>query len=186
MTRIILLTGPKRSGKTTACRRFVENGRRANMAIGGIVSPARYDHRGQKRGIDIIDLTTGQRRALATTASSPQEATVGKYRFYPGAIRWARRRALSALAAPLDVVIVDEIGPLELEQKQGFATALDRLSTSRAKIAILIVRDSLVSQLQEKLKALQPETMHLCNTNRNQIPHHLYKMVRDLLSPPRD
>jgi len=186
MTRIILLTGPKRKGKTTACQRFVEKGHQADIQMGGILTPARYDQAGVKKVIDVIDVATGHQRVLANIASNPEQATVGEYRFRSKTTHWALERVLSALAAPLDVVIIDEIGPLELEQKRGFAPALERLPTSPAQIVILIARRSLACQVQGKLAELQPKIVRLCKTNRNQIPARLYTIVHDMLSTFKD
>jgi nucleoside-triphosphatase THEP1 len=154
--------------------------------MGGILSPARYDDSGQKTGIDVLDVTTGQRRALAIVTCNPQETTVGEYQFHGQAMRWALERVLSALAAPLDVVIVDEIGPLELRHEEGFAPALDRLSTSCAHVAVLIVRSSLVLQVQKKLAVLHPARIGLSRDNRDDIPTRLYETVCNMLADPKD
>ncbi len=98
----------------------------------------------------------------------------------------ARGRVLSALAAPLDVVIVDEIGPLELEHEEGFAPALDRLPTSRAEVAVRVVRNKLVSQAQTRLTAFHPTRIRVCQQNRDQIPGRLCRTVYDLLLISRD
>ena len=182
MTKIILLTGPKHSGKTTACQRFVKKARHADMRIGGIVSPGRYDSRGKKTGIEVIDVATAKQRLLAVTVSDPQQATIGEYQFCPETMRWALERVLSALVLPLDVIIIDEIGPLEFDHEGGFAPALDRIPTSRAKIAILVLRKSLASRAQQELAKLHPTRMRLCRENRDKVPARLYGAVCNLLS----
>ena len=47
-------------------------------------------------------------------------------------------------ACPCDVLIVDEIGPLELERGQGWANALDVLRAGQFDLAAVVVRPSLI------------------------------------------
>lgn len=177
MIDIVLLAAPRGAGKTTACQRFVEQGRQAGMRIGGILTPACYDSSGTKTGIMAVDAFTEERRPLATVEPDPHRATVGRYRFDPAVMHWAVDRVLLALGAPIDVVVIDEIGPLELVQKEGFAPALAYLPGAKATTAVLIVRAELLTRLQAELTAYSPATISLTRTNRDQVPTRIFEQV---------
>jgi len=177
MIHVVLLAAPKGAGKTTASVRFAEQARDAGMRIGGILSPAKYDENGHKVGIDVRDASTGEERPLAVLESEPRRATVGQYRFVPKTMHWALERVMLALAAPIDVAIVDEIGPLELVKSGGFTPALDWLPSARATTAILVVRSELLTRLQEHLDALSPVTITLTKRNRQEVPVRLFEEV---------
>lgn len=177
MIYLVLLAAPRGAGKTTACERFVEQGRQAGMRIGGILAPARYDSPERKTGIFAVDAFTEERRLLATVEREPGKATVGQYRFDSDVMEWSLGRVLLALDAPIDVVVIDEIGPLELVQKGGFAPALERLSQAQATTAVLIVRAELLTRLQAELAAYDPATISLTRTNRDQVPMYILKQV---------
>ena len=65
MAYLVLLTAARGAGKTTACQRFLELAHDDGMQVGGILAPSRYDDRGQKASIEVVDASTGERRTLA-------------------------------------------------------------------------------------------------------------------------
>jgi len=157
--RIVLLTGDKGSGKTTACRHLVEQARGLGLACAGIVSPARFEG-GVKVGIDVLDVRTGERRALAAVDTAhvaseppgrdalsgadglPGPIRLGPHRFDEAAV--ARARDLLDTACPCDVLVVDEIGPLEIERGEGWANALGVLREGDYRLAVAVVRPRLL------------------------------------------
>jgi nucleoside-triphosphatase THEP1 len=145
---IVFLTGERGSGKTTACRGLRSRARDAGLDCAGIVCPAVFEA-GIKVGIDVADVRTGERRALATVDGSPAGLRLGPFRFDEDSLAWGASR-LDA-ACPCDLLIVDEIGPLEIERGQGWAGALDILARGEFGLAVVVVRRSLVSALQERL-----------------------------------
>jgi len=177
MIHIVLLTAPRGAGKTTACERFHEQARAAGLLVGGIVAPARFEQGGGKVGIDVVEAATGERQLLATVEPEAGLRTVGPYRFDPAVMRWALERVLLALEVGVDVVLIDEIGPLELLFKGGFAPALERLPQAEATAAILVVRSELLVALQELLASLKPVTIALTLSNRDQVPARLFEEV---------
>lgn len=171
MIHLVLLTGPRGAGKSTVCQRFATRAREAGLRVGGIYCPARTDDSANKVGIDAVDAGTDERRALAEMIPDANggSATVGQYHFDDAAMAWALDKVLTALDAPTDSVIIDEIGPLELLQNGGFAPALDRLSTAKASSGLIVVRAELLTRLQEMLAELQPVTLNATRTTRDHL-----------------
>ncbi len=182
MPHLVLLTAPKGAGKTTACERFLEHACKANMRVGGILTPARFSPTGEKTGIDAVDAFNGERHSLATLEPEVAQRTIGPYRFDPEVMQWALERVLRALAAPIDAVIIDEIGPLELIHQKGFAPALKELAFAQAASVILVVRVELLVRLQETLSSFQPLTITLTLANRVQVPMRLFEDLWRFLS----
>ena len=177
MPHLVLLTAARGAGKSTACQRFVELAQDAGMQIGGILAPPRHDDRGRKAGIDAVDVTSGERRHLAVVEPDIARQTVGRYRFHQEVMDWALECVMRALDAPIDVVIIDEIGPLELVQRGGFAPALEGLPSAKARGAVLVVRAELLANLREHVEGLEPEIVALSASNRDQMPCCLLKAV---------
>jgi len=186
MTQIILLSAPRRSGKTTACQKFVDRARQADIRVGGILTPARYDQAGHKVGINVRSLLIEETHTLGTIVPIAKRRTVGHYQFDEATMQWAVEQVLHALRTPIDVVVIDEIGPLELVKKRGFAPALDYLPSAQAMSAILLVRSSLLKHLQELLADFCPITITLTLQTRNQIPARLLEAIQPLVSRHRD
>ncbi len=76
----ILLTGPRHVGKTTACWKALPGLRATGLKIAGFVSPPILNGEGRKTGIEMVDLTTGQRQKFARVAGPDETPTVGVYR----------------------------------------------------------------------------------------------------------
>jgi nucleoside-triphosphatase THEP1 len=148
---IVLLTGDRGSGKTTACRKLQARAQASGLDCAGIVCPAVFQ-RGAKVGIDVEDVRTGERRQLASMDGRPARLRLGPFRFDEGSLAWGARQL--EIACPCDVLIVDEIGPLEIERGEGWTNALDILAGAEYGLAVVVVRPSLLSGLRERLGSL--------------------------------
>jgi len=139
--RLVILSGPRGSGKTMACRRLIALARGRGLDCAGIVSPARFEGT-RKVGIDLLDVRSGECRPLAEADSEPAPLRTLAYRFDVSAIEWGA--AVLNAACPCDVLFVDELGPLELIRGQGWVNALDVLKAGQFKLAVAVVRPELV------------------------------------------
>ncbi len=175
----ILLTGPVRAGKTTACWKAVPGIRSAGCKVAGFISPPLLGASGDKVGIEMMDLATGQHQTFARVVESGGLATVGVYRMSEEGVEWARKVLASALLANADWIVIDEIGPLELHEGRGFAFALQPLADPlRVPNAIVIVREALADEFAERLGRTDIVRVHLTGANRSQIPARLVTLVQ--------
>jgi nucleoside-triphosphatase THEP1 len=153
---MVLVTGAVGCGKTTVCLRVLELLRARGVRPRGILSPPRLDAAGAKIGIDALDVATGERRRLADYVTSGGE-TVGNYTFDEGTLAWAVARLQAAVAVPWragdpDLLVVDEIGPLELVCQGGFVAILGPLADpTRVSHALVVVRHEYVGTLERSL-----------------------------------
>lgn len=134
----IVITGEVGVGKTTVCRRVVARLNRQGYTCGGILTPKADDG-----GIIVIDLQTGQEARLASLHFPYPGPRMGKYFFNPDGITFGQeaiRRGTSS-----DVLLVDEIGPLELSGK-GFSQTLEPVRAGRLENCILVVRKGLLGE----------------------------------------
>ncbi len=172
MIHLVLLAGPRGAGKSSVCQRFAARAREAGVRVSGIICPSRTDDSATKVGIDAVDASTGERRALAEVVLDANGSctTTGQYHYDDAAMAWALDKVLTALDVPTDAVIIDEIGALELLNNGGFAPALDRLSTAKASSCLIVVRTELATRLQEMLSDLQTVTLQATRTTRDHLP----------------
>jgi nucleoside-triphosphatase THEP1 len=146
--RIVLLTGERGSGKTSACERLAVMARDSGFDCAGIVSPAVVED-GVKVGIDVADVRTGERRRLATVDERRDGLRLGPFRFDHDSLAWGARRV--EMACPCDVLLVDELGPLELEREAGWANALGVLRQGEYGLGVVVVRPSLLLASRDRL-----------------------------------
>lgn len=147
------MTGDIGAGKTTAVGRIVALARARGYVCAGLLSPARVVD-GTKTGIEAVDLSSGARRLLARVAIEGAGQRVGRYTFDPTVIVWAKRVLAEAVAARPDLLVVDEIGPLELERGDGLAPVLGTLAMGRMPRALIVVRSWLLEALRARLPGI--------------------------------
>ncbi|MFB6353490.1 MAG: NTPase [Halobacteriales archaeon] len=119
----LLVTGPPRSGKTTVVERVVDRLEQRGYRVGGLYSPeVRED--GERIGFDIRDAMTVETRVLARV---DREAgpSVGKYRVAVEHVDALAEAAIDRALEAADVVVVDEIAPMEVES-DSFVRAVRR------------------------------------------------------------
>lgn len=147
---LLLVTGPRGAGKTTWCHNLVTFAREHNWSVAGLLSPAVMAG-DRKMGIDLHDLKGDQHRRLATRTQSilvgddaipPGGVTNGQWSFDPHTICWGNQ-LLSTIARP-DLLIIDELGPLEFRQGQGLQAGLKLIDAWRSNLICVTIRPSLI------------------------------------------
>jgi nucleoside-triphosphatase THEP1 len=178
LSRIVALTGELGSGKTTACGRLVTLARSRGLAVAGILSPARLAG-GRKVGIDLVNIRSGERRPLGDGRSGDDlQIATGRgpltrgWRFSGEVLEWGSGILRSILddATPWDLLVIDEIGPLELERWEGWLVALEVLRSGGYRLAVPVVRPALLERLIEGIQdapALDLQTYVLTGANRD-------------------
>jgi len=141
---LVLLTGPPGSGKTALCARLVAAARQRGHDVAGVLSPVRFDA-GGRTGIDVLDLRSGETRPLAWRhdPARPATLTVGPWSFDAAVL--ARGDAALARATPCWLLVVDELGPLELAQGRGWTAGLAALDSGDYRLALAVVRPALLA-----------------------------------------
>lgn len=174
---IALLVGEIGAGKTTICRRVADVARQRGLRVGGILTRPLYDARGRKTGLVAEDLWSARSRLLATLQTEPSgerlerhlsELRRGPYSFHRAAFAWAGHAVRAALAQAPDLVILDEVGPLELAAGAGFALLLDPLCAAGCP-TLLVVRRSCRPALEARLAAL-PLAFEVEAARRDALP----------------
>lgn len=142
---ICFLSGMPQCGKTTFLLNVLAELQSKGIKPGGFVAHGLWLN-GQRLGFELEDLATGERMALSERKPGTKER--GGYVFDPTGL--ARGLAAIAPAAVTDkeLVIVDEVGWLEI-RGEGFAPGLTPLLQMPAK-QIWVVRDFLIDEVCRK------------------------------------
>jgi len=137
-----ILTGESGSGKTIWCERLIKSALRNGLKVDGMISPGVYaDDR--HIAIDLRNITSGETRRLAKLRSQLEPtAATKKWEMDLDTLAWGNR-VLSRLSEK-DVLVVDEIGPLELIHGDGLQSAFKAIDKGKYRIAVIVVRPSLL------------------------------------------
>ena len=144
----VLLTGERGSGKTTAAKRLVDLLRASGKTVAGILAHGHWDE-GVRSGFDVEDIRTGERRQLCRRDGPRHWMSMGPFRFDPDGLALGHA-ALTMVPGELpDCVVVDEVGPLELDGR-GWAEDLDVLLRDTRGLIVLVVRTDLCPDVQRR------------------------------------
>ena len=145
----LLVLGKPSSGKTSWCSKYIGWLRRQGLSVGGILCPEIHKH-GEHTGFNAIDLLTGEEMPFARLSrdrSFKKGERVGDYTISKRGILFACNAIEKAVENRCDLVIVDEVGPLELRGK-GLMPATELALASTVNV-LIIVRSSLKEALQQ-------------------------------------
>ncbi len=125
--RIVLLSGDRGAGKTTALARFADAARDAGLRPGGVLQPGVFAADGSKSGSTWLDPASGASGEFGSNARELGGPSWMAWSFSASGLEAANRAVLDALGRGADPVLVDEIGPLELRAGSGLSPALRAL-----------------------------------------------------------
>jgi nucleoside-triphosphatase THEP1 len=186
-----ILTGAVHIGKTTVCRAVADLVQERGYCVQGILTPPILDKTGRRLGIEVLDLATGEHRVLARVWREDGQAVpapngwedtihgdfsgpqVGIYQFDPAALQWGQEAVARAIAVGCDLLIVDEIGRLELEFNEGFYQVLQLLQTSIVLRSLLVVRFGLLEKFRHHVPELEFITFEVTEGNRHTLPFEI-------------
>jgi nucleoside-triphosphatase THEP1 len=151
MGDLIILTGEIGAGKSTWCQALCQAAKKKEYQVCGVISPARFAD-GEKTGIELLDLTSGERRVLAEkrAVSSKGQQTrheTRHWRFIASTLTWGEaclNALLQASHKPCDLLIIDEMGPLEFEHQQGWLSGLRLVDSRNYRLACVSIRPALL------------------------------------------
>jgi len=145
---VFIITGDTGSGKTTFLLELIEELRGKDLSIAGFAALS-VPEDGPSGSFNILDLVSQRILPLASRRFSEGWEPIGNFYFNPDGLQLGITILEDPQIINNDLVIVDEVGPFELDGKI-WAECLTRLLAARSCSLLLVVRESLVSQVMHK------------------------------------
>ncbi|MDY0190149.1 MAG: nucleoside-triphosphatase [Desulfuromonas sp.] len=148
MPPLFILTGARGSGKTAALQMLVAQLQQQETKVAGVLSRGLW-HAGQRSGFDVVDLGSTKSVPLCRVDTCTTQVCSGRFNFFATGLAFGQQALQPESVAAAELIVVDEIGPLEL-RGEGWAKQLDILLAQRKCPVVLSVRPSLVSRVIER------------------------------------
>lgn len=147
----IFITGMPGSGKSTVLMKIVERLKIEGFNVGGIITPE-LRVRGRRTGFKVVDLLSGREGILASVnqLTGPQ---VSKYRVNLNDINEVGVNAIKNALKFADLIIIDELGPMEFHSRQFLDVVKDALKSKKPLLASIHFR--LRHPLLEEIRAMK-------------------------------
>ncbi len=147
--QIYILTGELDEGKTTYVRELIDILKSKSIDIGGFVSTKVYEN-DNLIGYDVLSLNDNHKEPfLRLSMHDNNEKRIGKYVIKNKGLEFGFKSLNDSINDKAEVIVLDEIGRLELSN-EGWADGISNVITnSKAKI-ILVVREDFVEAVINK------------------------------------
>jgi nucleoside-triphosphatase THEP1 len=145
---IFVLTGQVHSGKTTQATRIVQRLRGEGLSISGFLCPGSF-REGIRNSFTLVNLGDGKGTVLAEVEKREGWIRHGRYYFNPQGLSLGQRIIRSGLDQNKELLVVDEIGPIELEGG-GWSSILKWLGGEFRIAQLWIVREQVLKVVMER------------------------------------
>lgn len=160
----LLITGRPRSGKTTLCKRIIDS-LGSEYTVGGMLTEE-IKESGVRKGFKVMDLARGKEGVLAHI-NQRHGPRVGKYRVNLRDLEDVGAKAILHAKDACDLIVIDEVGPMELHSKAFMEAVGKAFNSDRHVIATIHYKSR--HELIERLKNRKDVTLVEINeSNRDE------------------
>ncbi len=155
---IYILTGKISSGKSTFLLNFFKN--KSNVC--GVIQVKKNQRR------YFVELPEGREYSMECENQDEEKIKIGDYSFSVTSVRKANTKLINCLIGSASVVIIDEFGKLEVEQKVFYDVIKSAIELSRkekSKNLIIVIRNYLLDEFFSMF-GLEPNSYKVIDINR--------------------
>lgn len=171
------LTGRPGVGKTTVLLRIVERLKKRGLKVGGLVSrEVRED--GSRVGFKVIDLEDGREGWLAHIRQ-PVGPRIGKYRVCMRDLESIGVEAILKAIREADVVVIDEVGPMELFSQSFKRAVSEALESDKIVLGTIHyrIKTSFISKIKERQDVV---IFEVTRENREGLPEIIIQKIQEI------
>mgnify|MGYP001614974261 FL=1 len=169
------ITGLPGAGKTQALLKVIEMLEADGLKVGGMVTEPILK-RGRREGFHVMDWATKERRVFASK-DIVSKVMVGWYGVDVGALDDVGVRALKHATANCDVIVIDEVGKMEVES-EGFVAAVKEALDADKPLLLTLHKKSRNPLLQDIRRRDDVRILEVTQVNRNLLPYKIVKLLK--------
>lgn len=146
--KIFILTGEKEQGKTAAIQSMLKSFEQNNISVGGIYSP-RVKENDITIGYDIVDIHNNKTEIFLREKGDKSLEQIGKFHIFKEGLATGKNALNLTNIMNKNIIVIDEVGKLELENNGWFHAINDLLHHAKHHI-VLVVRNQFVKDIIDK------------------------------------
>jgi nucleoside-triphosphatase THEP1 len=161
--RVYIICGKISAGKTTFAKKLAVELKRHNVLVGGIISEKVVSD-SQVIGYDLIDIETNESEILLRRSDEAVKERIGRFGIFAGGIERGKAILTRVRLSDNTIVIIDEVGVLELGDK-GWSGCLTEILKTSNKQLLIIVRENLLEEVIRKWNLYEPVVFKVTETD---------------------
>ena len=169
------LSGLPGVGKTTTLIKTIEILEEEGYVVGGMITEELREN-GKRTGFYVLDWMSKEKKVFAHKDFESRHR-VGKYGVDIKALEEVGIKALQDAMEKADVIVIDEIGKMEVESKKFVQTVRDILDMDNHMIMTLH-KKSRNSLLQEIRRRDDIRMLEVTPINRNLLPFKIVQLIK--------
>jgi nucleoside-triphosphatase THEP1 len=163
----ILITGEVHQGKSSFMNELADKLKQKEFKIAGFLAPALFAN-GERIGYSLLSLSDGTQITVASKLFQPGWQKTRRFWFNPQAFESGKNWVENALANEIDLIIIDEIGPLEIAG-EGWDSLLRKTTDNCNCLQIWVVRKQLLDQVIERYELKNPAVLAIDSTTTEEL-----------------
>lgn len=164
---VFLITGPVHAGKTTFLKKLVDLLRERGVKVGGFLCPGSFDS-GKRSEFYLKNIETGIELPMASHREVSDWKKYRRFWFNPDAFQTGKEWIRSSLVQKPAVVVIDEVGPMELEGS-GWLESIALLRSSSVPVQLWSVRENLVEEVMLRWNIAADHLIQIDKTEFSQV-----------------
>lgn len=145
--KLLIITGNKGSGKTTALTQIIHYLKSRNLKLSGFIAPG-YWKNNERNSFELQSAESGNKILYCSREQKDSWVEVKPFFIDPEALRFGHELLSINSVRLADVVIIDELGPFELQGK-GWSQAVKNIIENINTPMIWVVRERLIQTIPE-------------------------------------
>ena len=176
--KVYIITGSVREGKTTFAKNLIEFFMKNNISPGGIISE-RVMTDSRTTGYDLVNIETGEKTIFLRENEECGSEKIGKFTICPDGLTVGRAVLHSLAMKGNHIVIIDEVGFLELQEK-GWAESVRNLLQKKSNHILLTVRDKFVNDVKIKFNIQEATIFNISETDYQDAGRLILENIKKL------
>jgi nucleoside-triphosphatase THEP1 len=156
---ILLLTGKVQSGKSMFISDFVETCKINHLSISGFIAKGTFID-GKRESFILIDIETGRTMQLAGRTEVKGWIRHRDFYLNPEAFRWGEKLLKKGLERRTNLLVLDELGPLELGGK-GWSNIIEIMEKNYDIPQLWVVREKILKEVADRWQIPGQNLIHL-------------------------
>ena len=175
---MLLVSGSVEGGKTSYLSALADLLKSKELTVGGFLCPGTFEQ-GERSTFVLKNIQDGRQVPMAAFRKNEGWIPYRRFYFNPEAFRQGKEWISLCLSGKPQVVIIDEVGPMEMEDS-GWWEVLDTLKYSGVPLQLWSVRERLLDEVGKRWNIPVEQVLRIDQVDLEEAAEHIAEKVKQI------